>query len=388
MQADVIVVGLGAMGSAAAWQLARRGARVLGIDRHAPPHDRGSSHGLTRVTREAVGEGEAYAPLVRRSHAIWRELETALEGDPTLPFEGPLMTRTGVLVIGPAGSDTAFVARTRAVAQAFGVPHEALSAAELRRRWPQFHVDDGEAGCFEPGGGVVYPERCIAAQLAVARRAGAQLLTDEPVQAVVREGGVWRVHTARGTHHAAQVLVTAGAWLPGLAAAHGLTWARELRVLRQVLHWLKPEPGREADFEVGRCPTFIATRGERYEDTFYGMPLVDGSGGVKVGTEQFEHDTTPETVVREVAEAETSALIERLVRPRLPGLSGVGLRASACLYTMAADGRFRIGESEPGLAWVSACSGHGFKHSAALGEALAERVLQDRSTIDLTQFVD
>lgn len=388
MQADVIVVGLGAMGSAAAWQLARRGARVLGIDRHAPPHDRGSSHGLTRVTREAVGEGEAYAPLVRRSHAIWRELETALEGDPTLPFEGPLMTRTGVLVIGPAGSDTAFVARTRAVAQAFGVPHEALSAAELRRRWPQFHVDDGEAGCFEPGGGVVYPERCIAAQLALARRAGAQLLTDEPVQAVVREGGVWRVHTARGTHHAAQVLVTAGAWLPGLAAAHGLTWARELRVLRQVLHWLKPEPGREADFEVGRCPTFIATRGERYEDTFYGMPLVDGSGGVKVGTEQFEHDTTPETVVREVAEAETSALIERLVWPRLPGLSGVGLRASACLYTMAADGRFRIGESEPGLAWVSACSGHGFKHSAALGEALAERVLQDRSTIDLTQFVD
>jgi sarcosine oxidase len=388
MQADVIVVGLGAMGSAAAWQLARRGARVLGIDRHAPPHDRGSSHGLTRVTREAVGEGEAYAPLVRRSHAIWRELETALEGDPTLPFEGPLMTRTGVLVIGPAGSDTAFVARTRAVAQAFGVPHEALSAAELRRRWPQFHVDDGEAGCFEPGGGVVYPERCIAAQLALARRAGAQLLTDEPVQAVVREGGVWRVHTARGTHHAAQVLVTAGAWLPGLAAAHGLTWARELRVLRQVLHWLKPEPGREADFEVGRCPTFIATRGERYEDTFYGMPLVDGSGGVKVGTEQFEHDTTPETVVREVAEAETSALIERLVRPRLPGLSGVGLRASACLYTMAADGRFRIGESEPGLAWVSACSGHGFKHSAALGEALAERVLQDRSTIDLTQFED
>lgn len=388
MQADVIVVGLGAVGSAAAWQLARRGARVLGLDRFSPPHDRGSSHGLTRVTREAVGEGEAYAPLVRRSHAIWRELETALEGDPTLPFEGPLMTRTGVLVIGPAGSDTAFVARTRAVAQAFGVPHEALSAAELRRRWPQFHVDDGEAGCFEPGGGVVYPERCIAAQLALARRAGAQLLTDEPVQAVVREGGVWRVHTARGTHHAAQVLVTAGAWLPGLAAAHGLTWARELRVLRQVLHWLKPEPGREADFEVGRCPTFIATRGERYEDTFYGMPLVDGSGGVKVGTEQFEHDTTPETVVREVAEAETSALIERLVWPRLPGLSGVGLRASACLYTMAADGRFRIGESEPGLAWVSACSGHGFKHSAALGEALAERVLQDRSTIDLTQFVD
>jgi sarcosine oxidase len=360
----------------------------LGIDRHAPPHDRGSSHGLTRVTREAVGEGEAYAPLVRRSHAIWRELEAALAGDPTLPFESPLMTRTGVLVIGPAGSNTAFVARTRAVAQACSVPHEALTATELRRRWPQFHIEDGEAGCFEPGGGVVYPERCIAAQLAMARRAGAQLLTNEPVQAVEREGGAWRVTTARGTHHAAQVLVTAGAWLPGLAAAHGLPWARELRVLRQVLHWLKPEPGHEADFEAGRCPTFIVTRGERYEDTFYGMPLVDGSGGVKVGTEQFEHDTTPEAVARDVSAAETAALVERLVRPRLSGLSSQALRGSACLYTMAADGRFRIGETVPGLTWVSACSGHGFKHSAALGEALAERLLQGRSAIDLTPFMD
>lgn len=388
MQVDVIVVGLGAMGSAAAWQLARRGARVLGIDRHAPPHDRGSSHGLTRVTREAVGEGVAYAPLVRRSHAIWRELEAALAGEPTLPLNGPLMTPTGVLVIGPADADTAFVARTRAVAQACGVPHEALAAAELRRRWPQFRIDDAEAGCSEPGGGVVYPERCIAAQLAMARRAGAQLLADEPVQAIQREGSAFRVETAHGTHHAAQVLVTAGAWLPGLAAVHGLPWARDLRVLRQVLHWLKPEPGHAATFEPGRCPTFIVTRGERYEDTFYGMPLVDGSGGVKVGTEQFEHATTPEAVDRQVAEAETAALVERLVRPRLPGLSGVALRASACLYTMAADGRFRIGESAPGLTWVSACSGHGFKHSAALGEALAERLLQGRSSMDLTPFAD
>jgi sarcosine oxidase len=385
MQADVIVVGLGAMGSAAAWQLARRGARVLGIDRYAPPHDQGSSHGLTRVTREAVGEGEAYAPLVRRSHAIWRELEAELGPDQ----EGPLMARTGVLVIGPAGSDTAFVARTRAVAQAFGVPHEALAAADLRRRWPQFRIDDGEAGCFEPGGGVVYPERCIAAQLAMARRAGAQLHTDEPVHAIEREGGAFRVQTALGTHHAVQVLVTAGAWLPGLAAAvvdNGLPWARELRVLRQVLHWLAPRPGHEAAFEPGRCPTFIVTRGERYEDTFYGMPRVDGSGGVKVGTERFEHDTTPEAVAREVTDAETTELFERLVRPRLPGLSGQALRGSACLYTMAADGRFRIGETEPGLTWVSACSGHGFKHSAALGEALAERLLEGRSAIDLSPF--
>ncbi len=382
MQADVIVVGLGAVGSAAAWQLARRGARVLGFDRHAPPHALGSSHGLTRVTREAVGEGLAYAPLVRRSHAIWRELEAELGA----ALDGPLLTRTGVLVIGPAGSDTAFVARTRAVAQAQGVPHEALAAAELRRRWPQFAVADDETGCFEPGGGVVYPERCIAAQLTMARRAGVELRLDEPALAIEPEGAGWAVRSASGRHVAAQVLVTAGAWLPGLMKAIGPAWTQQLRVLRQVLHWLPPDPGHEAAFAPGRCPTFIVTRGERYEDTFYGMPLLDGTDAVKVGTEQFEHETSPDAVQREVAEAETEALVERLVRPRLSGLGSRSVRRSACLYTMAADGRFRIGAAAPGLTLVSACSGHGFKHSAALGEALAGQVLEGRSALDLSAF--
>ncbi len=396
MNADVIVIGLGAMGSAAAWQLARRGARVIGLDRFAPPHDRGSSHGLTRVTREAVGEGEAYGPLVRRSHAIWRELEAALADGPGASddaLQGPLMTPTGVLVIGPAGRDDSFVARTRAVARAFGVPHEALDAAELRRRWPMFTVADDETACFEPGGGVVHPERCIATQLAMARRAGAELRSNEPALALGRDGAAWAVRTARGTHRAAQVLVSAGAWLPGLLGAMpGLALPR-LRVLRQTLHWLAPEPGRAGDFAPGRCPTFIVTRGERYEDTFYGMPMLDGIGGVKVGTEQFEQETAPDaldTLDREVAEADTAALHERLVRHRLPGLSARAVKRAACLYTMADDGRFRIGGGEaagvPGLTWLSACSGHGFKHSAALGEALAERLLQGRSTLDLDPF--
>jgi sarcosine oxidase len=382
LNGDVIVVGLGAVGSAAAWQLARRGARVIGLDRFAPPHDRGSSHGLTRVTREAVGEGEAYAPLVRRSHAIWRELEAELAGT----LEGPLMTATGVLVIGPAGVETSFVARTAAVARAFGVPHERLDAAELRRRWPMFSVGDDEAACFEPGGGVVFPERCIAAQLAMAQRAGAVLRSDEPVLSLAPQGSGWVVQTAHGTHHAAQVLVTAGAWLPGLAAAHGLAWAQPLRVLRQTLHWLAPEPGQEYLFAPGHLPTFIATRGDRYEDTFYGMPMLDGTGGLKVGTEQFEAETQPDTVQREVAATETAALFERLVKPRLAGLTGRAVRGSACLYTMAADGRFRIARSASGLTWVSACSGHGFKHSAALGEALAEQLLHGASALDLSAF--
>jgi sarcosine oxidase len=382
MDADVIVVGLGAVGSAAAWQLARRGARVLGLDRFAPPHDRGSSHGLTRVTREAVGEGEAYVPLVRRSHALWRELESALAGE----LDGPLMTPTGVLYIGPAGRDAAFVAQTQRVAERHGVPHEVLDAAAVRRRWPQFRMQDDEAAVFELGAGVVYPERCVGAQLAMARRAGAVLRGDTPVERLSRTASGLAVHTAGGTFHAPQLLLTAGAWLPGLLADAGIAWTAQLRVLRQTLHWLAPDDA--ARFEPAACPTFIWTRGHRYEDTFYGMPLLDGVPGVKVGTEQFEHDTEPGAMRREVAEAETVELHTRLVQPRLAGLGVRAVKRAACLYTMAPDGRFRVDTPAawPGLTLVSACSGHGFKHSAALGEALAERLLHGRSALDLSPF--
>jgi sarcosine oxidase len=382
MQVDVIVVGLGALGSAAAWQLARRGARVLGLDRFAPPHDRGSSHGLTRVTREAVGEGGAYVPLVRRSHAIWRELEEALAGE--LP--GPLFTRTGVLYLGPAGSDEAFVARTAAVARRHGVPQEALAAAEVRRRWPAFRAGDDETAVFEPGAGVVFPERCVAAQLAMARRAGAVLQTDAPVLRLARGDAGLAVHTADAVWHAPQVLLTAGAWLPGLLADAGIPWTPTLRVLRQTLHWLAPADA--AAFAPGACPTFIWTRGHRYEDTFYGMPMLDGVPGVKVGTEQFETETEPGALRREVDEAETADLVMRLVQPRLAGLTPRAVKRAACLYTMAPDGRFRVDRPAawPGLTVASACSGHGFKHSAALGEALAEQMRLGRSALDLSPF--
>lgn len=385
MDADVIVVGLGAVGSAAAWQLARRGARVLGLDRFAPPHDRGSSHGLTRVTREAVGEGDACVPLARRSHAIWRELEAAL-GDEA---GGPLMTRTGVLYLGPADNDAAFVAQTRRVAERHGVPHERLTAAQVRRRWPQFRAGDDETAVFEPGAGVVFPERCVAAQLALARRAGAVLHTGVPVLRLARADAGLAVQTATATWHAPQVLVTAGAWLPGLLREAGIGWTQGLRVQRQTLHWLRPEgPDAAARFAPGACPTFICTRGHRYEDTFYGMPMLDGVPGVKVGTEHFEHEADPDTVSREVDDAETADLHRRLVQPRLAGLSGQAVKRAACLYTMAPDGRFRVDgpAAWPGLTVVSACSGHGFKHSAALGEAVAERMLSGRSTLDLSPF--
>ena len=164
---DTIVVGLGAMGSATLLQLARRGQRVLGLDRHDPPHAWGSTHGDTRITRVGIGEGEDYVPLVQRSHQIWREIEAETGAD--------LLTQCGALILAP-GSSTAvvhgkanFVRRTIAAAERFGIPHEVLAPEDCTRRFPQFRLRGDEVVYHEPGGGYVRPERCVEAQLMLAR---------------------------------------------------------------------------------------------------------------------------------------------------------------------------------------------------------------------------
>src|SRR5438067_9040702 len=171
MRAEVIVVGLGAMGAAVSWQLARRGVRVIALDRYAPPHDRGSSHGESRITRLAVGEGDEYVPLVRRSHELWREIEA--ESGQTL------LTQTGGIVIGAPESD--FLQRTREIAARHGIAHQTLDGAELRTRFPMFAAGELACAYYEPEAGYVRPEAAVAAQLGLATRAGAHLRLGEPL---------------------------------------------------------------------------------------------------------------------------------------------------------------------------------------------------------------
>ena len=211
MPYDAIVVGLGAVGAATLYQLARRGARVLGIDRFAPPHDQGSSHGESRITRLAIGEGDAYVPLVQRSHAIWRELE-ARTGR-------PILTQTGGLVLAPRDGAADhhgkpdFVRRTIACAQRFGIAHEVLDADGIRARFPQFHLQHDEIGYYEPEAGFLRPEQAIAAQLEAAVACGATVRTHEPVLALEYGAGTdaVTVRTAAGDFSADQVVVAAGA---------------------------------------------------------------------------------------------------------------------------------------------------------------------------------
>jgi sarcosine oxidase len=266
---DVIVVGVGAVGSAALYQLARRGARVLGIDRFHPPHDRGSSHGDTRITRLALGEGAQYLQFARRSHEIWRELE---------PTTGSTLLReVGCLVYGStekcgrAHGAEDFLQTTIDVAQRNGIPHEVLDAAALRERFPQFHFRDDERGCLERTGGFVHPEACIAAQLELPlRHLLAELRTGERVGSWEKSGAGIRVTTDKGSYEAAKLILCAGAWLPNLVP--GLV--KQAKVFRQVLFWFETE-GSAVPFLQDVMPVFI-----RVPDSgtamFYGFPAIMG----------------------------------------------------------------------------------------------------------------
>jgi sarcosine oxidase len=388
---DVIVVGLGALGAATLYQLSQRGARVLGIDQFAPPHDQGSSHGDSRITRLAVGEGDEYVPFVQRSHAIWRELE-ARTGK-------PLMTTTGGLILAPRDrvaehhGKSDFVRRTIACAERFGIAHEVLDAAGIRARFPQFKLQGDEIGYHERDAGFVRPEDAIAAQLAVARASGAQTRTGERVQSVepVGNGDTVRVRTDTASFTADRVVVAAGAWLPGFLGRQARAdWQANFSVHRQVMHWFDTGSAA-ADFAPGRFPIFIWMFGDGQEDYMYGFPSSDpAQPALKVATEQYVAATTPDTIDRTVDPEETAAMYRDRVAGRFPQIGGRALKARACMYTVTPDRRFVIDALDglPNVLIVSACSGHGFKHSAGLGEAIAEQVLGRASShgLDLQPF--
>jgi sarcosine oxidase len=374
---DAAVLGLGSLGSAAAFQLARRGARVLGLDRFAPPHAMGSSHGQTRIIRQAIGEGVHLTPFARRSHELWRDIEQETGTQ--------IFSACGLLVISSADKTSfthveKFFANTVAAAQKHGIAHELLDAAAIRRRFPQFRVTDGEVGYYEPDAGFLRPEAGVAAQLDLARWHGAVLHADERAISFAPGVADVLVTTDKNTYLARQLVIAAGAWLPEFLDDR---LARNFKVFRQQQFWFAPN---DASFSPGRFPAFIwELRGRK--QGIYGFPDIDGSG-VKVATEQFEVATTASAAAREVDRAQCASMYELYVRPFLPQLSPRCTRASACLYTVTADFGFVI-DRHPDSDRVfiaSCCSGHGFKHSPALGEAVAELVLDGRSRMDLSPF--
>jgi sarcosine oxidase len=378
---DVIVVGLGAVGSAAAWQLAKRGAKVLGLDRHSPPHAMGSSHGDTRITRLAIGEGAQYTPLAVRSHEIWHDIESRTGED--------LLVETGMLVISSGQRrgqmhGARFFANTLEAARRYGIAHEELDADAIRKRFPCFKVRDGEAGYYEHQAGYLRPEACVSAQLRLAEERGAVLHRDERVTSVEARGDGVRVHTERGQYDAAHAIIAAGPWVRELVPAEV---ARHFTVTRQLLFWFDAEPP-VTRFTPPEFPVWIWELQDRHQ-AIYGFPAIDGPhGGVKIATEQYAAATTPGEVDRHVQAEEASRMHAELVAPHLAGIASGCVKAVACLYTGTPDFHFVIDShpAVPAALIASACSGHGFKHSAALGEAIAQRVLDGSSRLDLSAF--
>lgn len=382
--ADVIVIGLGAMGSAALYQLAGRGARVIGIDRFSPPHVMGSTHGDTRITRQAVGEGQEYVPLVRRSHELWRQIEVEANVDLFTDCGGLILTASSATSGQHGALD--FFRSTVDAARTFHIEHEVLDTDGIRARFPQFHLTEEHRGYYEPSAGFVRPERAVSTQLMLAERRGAIMRRDERVIQLDPTEAAVTVKTTSRTYEAAQVIITAGPWIGTFFNGDALRGL--FPVYRQVLHWFDLS-GPIEEFEPGRMPVFIWQFGAGDDDAFYGFPAIDGAiGGMKVADEQYVTQANPDDLDRTVTPGEPLAMFDRCVAGRIRALAPRAVRSAACVYTVTPGHRFIIDRhpEHDNVIFASPCSGHGFKHSAAIGEVLSELVLDGTSRIDIEAF--
>jgi sarcosine oxidase len=380
---DLIVIGLGAVGSAALCQSSLRGARVLGIDRFHPPHEFGSSHGETRITRQAVGEGAEFVPLVLRANVLWRALEAAT-GEKLLVQNGGLILLDSAG--GVQGAGAAFFNRTVECARRFGIEHQMLGAEEIGQRFPQFIVQDGAEGYLEPGAGFLLPEKCIAAQLRVAAANRAEIRTGEIVTGIVADASAVVVETNRSRYGAGKVVLTPGPWMAEWARAICGLEKDHFAVYRQTLYWFALQQA-SARFSAEQMPIFLWSSAQ-VEKGFYGFPSLDGLS-VKVATEQFTALSDVEEGPAAVSPKQAREFYDGYVRVSLRGLSDQCLRTATCFYTVVPDHCFVIdhGVDSERVWFASACSGHGFKHSAAVGEALVQKALGEEPTVDLRPFV-
>jgi sarcosine oxidase len=352
---DVIIIGLGGMGSAAAYHLARRGQRVLGLEKFTPAHDKGSSHGGSRIIRQSYFEDPAYVPLLLRAYELWEGLAQD---------SGQEVYRlTGGLFLGPPDSLT--VAGSLRASQEWSLPHEVLDAGQIRSRFPNFTPQPGDVGLYEAKAGFARPEMTVAAHLDLAARVGATLRFGEEVQGWSETKTGVTVTTAAGTYTAGQLVICPGAWAPQLLAELGIP----ITVERQVLYWLDPVGGT-APFEDQ--PIFINENANGMQ--IYGFPAIDGpDGGVKVAFFRKGQECTPETIDRVVHPEEISAMRDR-VTELLPALTGDCVHSATCMYSNTSDEHFVI-TRHPDYANVTvACgfSGHGFKFVPVVGEIVAD----------------
>ncbi len=360
---DVIVLGAGGVGSAAMWQLAHRGLRVLGIDRFAPPHGEGSSHGQTRIIRQAYFEHADYVPLLLESYRLWEELEE-LSGQ-------QLKVETGLLEVGPR--DGIVVPGVLMAARQHGLAVEELSATEIESCWPGFRLPDDQSreltGVFEPRAGYLKVEACVAACLAEAKRHGAELLPNVEVHDW-HAGEDVLVRTSAGDFHADRLVITAGAWAGPLLRTLGVP----LEVRRKPLMWYEPrDASANAAALTSAANGFPCFLFELPHGIFYGFPAVDDRGLKAAEHSGGDSIADPLAVDRQL-HATDCQRVDQFLQTHIPSVRTPCREHAVCLYTMSPDEHFIVDchTDDPRIVFAAGLSGHGFKFTPVLGQALAE----------------
>jgi sarcosine oxidase len=362
---DVVVVGVGAMGSAALYHLARRGTRALGLERFDVPHEHGSSHGFTRIIRLAYFEHPDYVPLVRRAYELWRELEEEA-GE-------PLLHVTGIV----EGGERILEGALRSCAE-HGLPHELLDGRELGRRFPAYRLPPQMTVVYQPDGGFLRAERCVVAHVSGALARGALVRARERVLEWRETGAGFLVHTDRGEVATDRLVLTAGAWSQAVARLPQGT----VRGVRQVFAWLSPS---RPELFASRCfPVFnLVLEGTH----FYGFPS-DSVPGFKLG--RYDHNAPggdPDALDREPTLADEEPL-RAFAERYFPDGAGPTLALRTCLFEPSPDEHFLIGRhpDSEGAIVAAGFSGHGFKFASVVGEILADLALEGTTRHDLSLF--
>jgi sarcosine oxidase len=369
MSYDVIVIGLGGMGSAAAYHLAARGQRVLGLEKFTPAHDKGSSHGGSRIIRQSYFEDPAYVPLLLRSYELWEKLAADAAQE--------VYRLTGGLFIGPP--DCLTVAGSLRASREWSLPHEVLDAAEIRSRFPSFTPHPDDIAVYEAKAGFARPETTVRAHIDLATRAGATLAFGEEVLEWRDTAHGVRVTTARATYTAEQLVICPGAWAPQLLAEFGIP----ITIERQVLYWLDPVGGTAPFVDH---PIFIDENVAGRQ--IYGFPAIDGpAGGVKVAFFRKGIVCSPETIDRVVHPQEIQEMRDR-VGELLPALDGPCLHSATCMYSNTPDEHFVIARHPDRTNVTVACgfSGHGFKFVPVVGEILADLAIAGSTSHPIALF--
>lgn len=364
----MIVIGMGAMGSATTYRLARRGIKVLGLEQFDIPHDRGSSHGVTRIIRLAYWEHPSYVPLLRRAYELWRELEN-ITGE-------RLLIITGSIDVGEESCNT--VKGALLSCEIHNLPHQVLDAETLHARFPGYRLPQEMVALYQPDGGFVLCERAIVAHVVAAQNIGAEVHAREEVLSWEVHGGSVQVRTDRGRYTANRLVLTAGPWSGNLLP--GLAWMMVPE--RQVLIWAQPR--RPEYFRLGAFPVFNM---EAPEGRFYGLPVY-GIPGFKFGKYHHRYETAdPDQMDREIHPEDEEVLREG-IRRYFPDADGPTMAMKTCLFTNSPDEHFIIDvhPEYPQVYLAAGFSGHGFKFASVIGEVIADLLLEGGSDLDLSLF--